>query len=72
MAPLVQQKRRTTLTPTITLTLTLTEEDKKQFAEWEFFNKDRFEAEEAVFRITKFKELAPGGGGGGGGCCSIA
>jgi len=47
------------------------DEEKEKFKTWEFYNKVAWEAEEAKYRIEKFKELT-GGGGGGGGCCTIA
>merc|ERR1712216_72989 len=43
--------------------------DKEMFNNWEFFNSEVWEAEEAPYRIKKFREL--GDGGGGGGCCTI-
>jgi len=47
------------------------DEEKAQFATWDFFNQVAWEMEEAQYRINKFKEIT-GGGGGGGGCCTIA
>lgn len=45
-----------------------TDDDQKDFASWDFMNKEMW-ADEAMFRIRKYKDLS---GGGGGGCCVIA